>query len=83
MESKGVKFNSPPEEKIFVIRDAIENTSKVLPGEANGGLFAIVNETGMNAAIVTRINNEWKVQAYIGKSWKGSANYGVTAMRIW
>lgn len=79
----GVAYIPPPVEKIPMIHDAIDTAFKTLPPGAKGGLFAIANETGINAAIVTTVGNGWKVETYIGRTWNGSTNYGAMVMKVW
>lgn len=79
----GVAYNPPPIEAIPSIHAAIDAAVKELPEGTHGGLFAVANETGVNAAIVTKTNSGWQIEAYIGRTWKGSTNYGVNVMKTW
>jgi hypothetical protein len=83
LEIPGVKFNEPPVHHIPAIRDAVRGAFEHLPEGAKGGLFALVNEKGANAVIVTRAPLGFEIQAYIGKTWKGSTEYGANVMKVW
>jgi hypothetical protein len=78
-----VAYIPPPIEAIPSIHAAIDTAFKELPAGSKGGLFMVVNETQANAAIVTTVGNGWKIETYIGKTWKGSTNYGANVMKVW
>jgi hypothetical protein len=79
----GVAFRPPPvglqPSLRAVVADAVAH---IAPGKT-GALVALVNEQGANAAVVARFGSVWDVQAWVGKSWKGSAQYGAVVRASW
>lgn len=65
----GVAFNAPPPHLIPDLQHSIATALQTLPPDKRGALVGIVTETGVNAAIVARVNDVWAVQAWVGKSW--------------
>jgi hypothetical protein len=62
---------------------AIQNAMNSLPVGANGALVAVANEQGVNAAVVVRAGDHFAVTSWIGKSWKGSLEYGAATRVTW
>jgi hypothetical protein len=83
---KGVAFNDPPEVLLPSIMDALTDTLAQLPPDKQGALVGLVTETGVNAAVVSRLPQGWAVQAWIGKRWidgDGGLGVGASVMRTW
>ena len=79
---KGVSFTPPPPERIGVISRAIDDAFKEIPPDASGAIIGIANEKGVNAVLVTRGPKGFDVQAWIGKSWGGSLEYGAAVRKV-
>ncbi len=78
---KGVSFVDPPESHIGPIMKAV-NSITLSPGKKNA-IVGLVNEHGVNAAIVVKTKHGFEVQAYIGKSWGSSLEYGAAVKKEW
>jgi hypothetical protein len=81
-KSRGVRFNPPPETHLGPILSAVQNAAKEIPPDKHGAIISVFNETSGNAALVYKVNDEFVVQAWIGKTWKGSSNYGAAATYV-
>lgn len=80
----GVAFNAPPPDVLPGIMASIGKAVAALPPEKTGALVGLVNETGANAVIVTRLAGGWDVQAWIGKRWDTSGvQYGAALRKVW
>lgn len=80
---QGVAFNPPPETHIGPIMAAINAAASQLNPGSSGALVGIVNESGANAAIISKVGKGFVVEAWIGKSWKGSLDYGAAVKKEW
>lgn len=79
---KGVAFTPPPAERLGAISRAIDDAFKQVPEGARGALIAVANEKGANAVLVTKGPHGFDVQAWIGKSWGGSLEYGAAVRKV-
>lgn len=80
---KGVAFTEPPEHLIPDIMGSINRAVAQLPPDANGALVAVADRSGVNAAVVAKIDESWRVTAWIGKSWGGPVEAGALVMKTW
>lgn len=79
----GVAFRPPPVDLQESLQRAIADAVASIPPGKTGALVALVNEQGANAAVVARLGSAWEVQVWVGKSWKGSAEYGAALRASW
>lgn len=81
---KGVQFNPPPAGPIMdaAMNFANEAVSKLPPG-ASGGIFSIVTTKGVNAVVVQKVNDNFKVAGFIGKTWGKPVELGASAVMTW
>ena len=80
----GVALNAPPVGPIMAAASkAIADATAQIPPGRTGALVAIGNEAGINLAVVQRIGGDFAVTAWIGRSWKGSLEYGAAAKLTW
>jgi hypothetical protein len=80
---KGVVFTTPPEVLLPSIHASIAHAIASLPPEAHGALVGVATEAGVNAAIVAKLDDDWEVMAWIGKSWRGPIAGGAQVMKTW
>jgi hypothetical protein len=80
---EGVKLNAPPPALMGSVMSEIEKAVSSLPPGTNGAFLAVGDLSGVNASIVTKAPGGFKVQAWVGKTWKGPVNAGVRVLRTW
>jgi hypothetical protein len=81
-EPLGVAFTPPPAERLGPISKALDDAFKDIPTGARGALIGVGNEKGVNAVLVMRGPKGFDVQAWIGKSWGGSLEYGAAVRKV-
>jgi hypothetical protein len=79
----GVAFVPPPDAHIGPIMAAINAATADLSPGANGALVSVINAHGANAAIVAKAGKGFVVEAWIGKSWGSSLDYGAAVKKEW
>ncbi len=82
--TSGVQFNAPPagpiaEAAMRITSDALAQ----LPPNANGGILAIATTKGVNAVIVHRLNDHFKVAGWVGKTWGQPIEAGASLVATW
>jgi hypothetical protein len=83
LDVPGVAFRPPPVEMQPALKAVVADAVAHLAPGQSGALVVLANEAGANAAIVQRLGRGWDVQAWVGKSWKGSAQYGAVVRASW
>jgi hypothetical protein len=79
----GVAFNQPPAQLIPDISASIAKAVAALPQGKSGALVGVATTSGVNAAVVAKINDTWTVQAYVGKTWSGPVTGGAQILATW
>ena len=79
----GVAFTQPPDHLIPDISASIQRALATLPQGKSGALVGVATTSGVNAAVVARINDTWTVQAWIGKTWTGPVTGGAQILATW
>ena len=83
-ETKGVAFIPPPIDLLPSITDALTVALAQLPPDARGAVVGVATDTGVNAAIVSKLPSGWAVQAWVGKTWTSpTMNMGAQVMKTW
>jgi hypothetical protein len=83
----GVAFNAPPP---HLIRDAVAHVTAQMadvPHDAHGAIVLVGNRgpdgrPQVNAAIAVHGPRGVEVSAWIGKTWQGPIDYGVTGVKV-
>jgi hypothetical protein len=80
----GVAFREPPVALQPSLRAAIADAVATIPPGRNGALVGIATERGWNAAIVSKLADDWEVQAWVGKDWDAvGVTYGTVVRKSW
>lgn len=79
----GVAFNQPPALLIPDISASIARAVAALPQGKSGAIVGVVTDTGLNAAVIARVNDTWSVQAWLGKTWGGTVTGGGQILATW
>lgn len=80
----GVAFREPPVALQPSIRAAIADAVAAIPPGRNGALVGIATERGWNAAVVSKLGDDWEVQAWVGKDWQApGVTYGTVVRKSW
>lgn len=79
----GVAFVPPPDAHIGPILAAINKAAADLSPGAKGALVSVINAHGANAAVIAKVGKGFVVQAFIGKSWGSSLDYGAAVKKEW
>ena len=77
----GVAYTAPPP---HLIAEAIAHVTAQMaqvPADAHGAIVAVGNPDGVNAALAVHGPLGVEIHAWIGKSWSGPIDYGVTAVK--
>jgi hypothetical protein len=78
----GVAGTPPPPR---LIQDAITHVTAQMaqvPPTARGALVAVGNRSGVNAAIAVHGPQGVEIQAWVGKSWTGPIDFGITGVKM-
>jgi hypothetical protein len=78
----GVAYNAPPP---HLIQDAIDHVTAQMaqvPKDAHGALVAVGNRNGVNAAVAVHGPMGVEIQAWIGRTWSGPIDYGITGVKV-
>lgn len=80
----GVQFNPPPPGPIAEAAMRITNEAlSALPPGAKGGIFGIATTKGMNAVIVHKLNDHFRVAGWVAKSWGQPIEAGASVVMSW
>ena len=79
----GVAFVPPPDAHIGPIMAAINAAAADLKPGSKGAIISVINANGANAAIVAKAGTGFVVEAWIGKSWGSSLDYGAAVKKEW
>lgn len=79
----GVAFNAPPPHLISDTMANINAALATLPPDAHGAIISVADQSGVNAAVVAKIADQWSVVAFVGKTWTGPIQYGAEARWTW
>jgi hypothetical protein len=78
----GVAYNAPPP---HLMADAIAHVTAQMaqvPPDAHGAIVAVGNREGVNAALALHGPMGVEVVAWVGKSWTGPIDYGISAVKV-
>lgn len=79
---KGVAMNTPPASLLSAITKEVQAAAATLPPGSKGALVGVATMTGVNLALVSKVNEHITVTAFIGKTWsqpiKGGAAVQIT-----
>lgn len=72
----------------FAIRDSIKRQAEealktIEPSDTQMVELAVDLESGVNLAYAYRVNDEWKIAAWVGRKWDGPIAGGVYVKRTW
>lgn len=79
----GVAFNQPPALLIPDISASIAKAVAALPQGKSGAIVGVATTTGVNAAVIARLDDTWSVQAWVGKDWGKSVTGGAQILATW
>jgi hypothetical protein len=84
MSESGVLFNAPSPGPIMDAANRLAlDAAEKLPINAQGGVFAIATTKGVNAVIVHKVNEHFRVAGYVGKRWGQPFEAGASAVLVW
>ena len=78
----GVAFNAPPP---HLLRDAIAHVTAQMaevPADAHGAIVLVADAAGVNAAVAVHGPMGVEITAWIGRTWQGPINVGITGVKI-
>jgi len=73
----------PHDESVIASHGSQVYSSPTLPQGKSGALVGVATTSGVNAAVVARINDTWTVMAFIGKTWQGPITGGAQILATW
>lgn len=82
-DTKGVAFNPPPAALIKDVQQSIKLAVAQLPPQSKGAIVGVVTESGVNAAVVAKLDRGWTVTSFIGKTWQGPVTAGASVLKVW
>ena len=71
VRAPGVALTPPPPGIRASLDKQIALLIAELPAEKKGAVVTLVTTTGVNLAVIARVNKLWTVKAWVGKSWGG------------
>ena len=81
--ASGVLMTTPPARLIPDLRASMDRALAALSDNTGTAVVGLVTERGVNAAVVARGANGWRVETWIGKTWGGPVEGGAFVVKAW
>ena len=79
---KGVQFEEPPSRILEAMTQKVQRAASLLPDGKRGAIISTATTVGWNAAVVSRFDHDWTIEAWIGSKW-GHPVYRLQAWWLW